>query len=29
VKFVASAVSPTTWWSAMTPSGEETPGSDW
>lgn len=29
VKFVASAVNPNTWWSAMTPSGEETPGSDW
>jgi prepilin-type N-terminal cleavage/methylation domain-containing protein/prepilin-type processing-associated H-X9-DG protein len=29
VRFVAPAVSPTTWWSAMTPSSGETLGSDW
>jgi len=29
VRFVAASVSPTTWWSAMTPSGNEVLGSDW
>jgi len=29
VRFVAAGVSPTTWWSAMTPSGGEVLGSDW
>ena len=29
VRLVNSAVSPTTWWSAMTPAGGETLGSDW
>jgi prepilin-type N-terminal cleavage/methylation domain-containing protein len=29
VRFVAAGVSPTTWWSAMTPAGSEVLGSDW
>jgi hypothetical protein len=29
VRFVSQGVSPNTWWSAMTPAGNEVLGSDW